>query len=91
MKVLESIQLTEQEEEIFKELVATLQHFGLDTELRVAGGWVRDKVNFLFLAFLFGRLIVCEFGDCLLLKYIEFGKVSIAVARILGGIISPIQ
>jgi hypothetical protein len=45
VEVADSIRLTEQEEKIFDVLIATLKHFELDTELRVAGGWVRDKVN----------------------------------------------
>lgn len=45
VEVVDSIRLTEQEERIFDVLIATLKHFELDTELRVAGGWVRDKVN----------------------------------------------
>lgn len=42
---LDTVRLTELEEKIFDVLIATLKHFGLSTELRVAGGWVRDKVN----------------------------------------------
>lgn len=44
--VKEKIDLTEKEEKIFKRLLGVLNHFGLDTQLRVAGGWVRDKVEF---------------------------------------------
>ncbi|KAG0579762.1 hypothetical protein KC19_4G121500 [Ceratodon purpureus] len=44
VEVMDTVQLTEVEEKIFGVLVATLQHFGLETELRVAGGWVRDKL-----------------------------------------------
>lgn len=45
VEIVDTVRLTELEEKIFEILVATLQHFGLETELRVAGGWVRDKVN----------------------------------------------
>lgn len=41
---LDTVRLTELEEKIFDVLIATLKHFGLSTELRVAGGWVRDKL-----------------------------------------------
>ncbi|XWS23374.1 hypothetical protein CRYUN_Cryun28dG0008200 [Craigia yunnanensis] len=38
------IELTETEKKIFDRLLNTLRHFNLQTELRVAGGWVRDKL-----------------------------------------------
>lgn len=43
-QVKERIELTEIERKIFDRLLATLRHFGLSNQLRVAGGWVRDKV-----------------------------------------------
>jgi hypothetical protein len=43
--VRDTVELTEMEEKIFQILTATLDHFGLKTQLRVAGGWVRDKVS----------------------------------------------
>lgn len=42
--VKEKIDLTEKEEKIFNRLLEVLKHFQLDTQLRVAGGWVRDKL-----------------------------------------------
>jgi len=45
--VNEKIDLTEKEEKIFHRLLDVLKHFQLDTQLRVAGGWVRDKVELL--------------------------------------------
>ena len=39
-----SIQLTEQEKELFEILLQTLEHERLNTVLRCAGGWVRDKL-----------------------------------------------
>ena len=39
-----SVQLTLQEEELFDVLTKTLEHEKLDTVLRCAGGWVRDKL-----------------------------------------------
>ena len=39
-----SIQLTQQEQELFTILLKTLEHEKLDTTLRCAGGWVRDKL-----------------------------------------------
>ena len=50
-QVKERIELTEIERKIFDRLLATLRHYGLTNQLRVAGGWVRDKVlttNFFF-------------------------------------------
>ncbi|KAK8552401.1 hypothetical protein V6N13_120801 [Hibiscus sabdariffa] len=42
--VKERIELTETEKKIFDRLLNTLRHFNLQTQLRVAGGWVRDKL-----------------------------------------------
>nr|CAB3463211.1 unnamed protein product [Digitaria exilis] len=42
--VRETVELTEKEELIFRRLLAVVRHFGLGTQLRVAGGWVRDKL-----------------------------------------------
>ena len=39
-----AIQLTQQEEELFGILLKTLDHQRLNTVLRCAGGWVRDKL-----------------------------------------------
>ena len=39
-----AIQLTQQEEELFGILLKTLEHQRLNTVLRCAGGWVRDKL-----------------------------------------------
>lgn len=43
--VKERIELTETESKIFDRLLGSLRHFGLNNQLRVAGGWVRDKVR----------------------------------------------
>ena len=40
-----SIDLNEKEEMIFQQLMAVVRHFQMETQLRVAGGWVRDKVE----------------------------------------------
>ena len=45
IEVKEKIELTEIEKKIFDRLLNTLRHFNLQTQLRVAGGWVRDKVS----------------------------------------------
>lgn len=70
VKVSDEIELTEQEEKIFEVLLATLQHFNLETELRVAGGWVRDKVSLNFwqcsVAFHIYGFLLLEFIVCLL-------------------------
>ncbi|GKV09072.1 hypothetical protein SLEP1_g20620 [Rubroshorea leprosula] len=42
--VKEQIELTETEKKIFYRLLGTLRYFDLQTQLRVAGGWVRDKL-----------------------------------------------
>ncbi|KAB2083357.1 hypothetical protein ES319_A05G261000v1 [Gossypium barbadense] len=44
VQVKEQIELTETEKKIFDRLLNTLRHFNLQTQLRVAGGWVRDKL-----------------------------------------------
>lgn len=44
LHVRETVVLEENEEEIFKTLVAAVEHHGLKTTLRCAGGWVRDKL-----------------------------------------------
>ena len=49
--VKETVELTEKEEQIFRRLLDVVRHFGLGTQLRVAGGWVRDKVNLFVPAF----------------------------------------
>ncbi|THF96961.1 hypothetical protein TEA_003592 [Camellia sinensis var. sinensis] len=43
--VKDNIDLTDKEKQIFDRLLQVLRHFNLQTQLRVAGGWVRDKVN----------------------------------------------
>ena len=45
VQVRDNIQLNETEKKIFDRLLGTLRHFGLQNQLRVAGGWVRDKVR----------------------------------------------
>ncbi|KAJ8643015.1 hypothetical protein MRB53_004763 [Persea americana] len=42
--VKDKIDVTNEEEEVFQLLLNVLQHSNLDTQLRVAGGWVRDKL-----------------------------------------------
>uniref|UniRef100_A0ACD5YJF2 Uncharacterized protein n=1 Tax=Avena sativa TaxID=4498 RepID=A0ACD5YJF2_AVESA len=44
VEVRESVELTEKEEQIFRRLLDVVRHFGLGTQVRVAGGWVRDKL-----------------------------------------------
>ncbi|TVU00629.1 hypothetical protein EJB05_53929 [Eragrostis curvula] len=44
VEVRETVELTEKEERIFRRLLDVVRHFGLGTQLRVAGGWVRDKL-----------------------------------------------
>jgi hypothetical protein len=48
VEVRETVVLTEKEERIFGRLRDVVRHFQLGTQLRVAGGWVRDKVSFSF-------------------------------------------
>jgi tRNA nucleotidyltransferase/poly(A) polymerase len=40
-----NITLSEQEQKIFKTLMEVVEEHQLKTTLRVAGGWVRDKVS----------------------------------------------
>ncbi|KAI3899673.1 hypothetical protein MKW92_022324 [Papaver armeniacum] len=40
----DEISLTDKENQIFERLLQVLRHFNLQTQLRVAGGWVRDKL-----------------------------------------------
>ena len=42
--VKEDIELSDKEKQIFDQLRQVLSHFNLETKLRVAGGWVRDKL-----------------------------------------------
>ncbi|KAF3330954.1 putative CCA tRNA nucleotidyltransferase 2 isoform X1 [Carex littledalei] len=44
LPVKEHIELSEKEDKIFTRLLDVVRHFGLETQLRVAGGWVRDKL-----------------------------------------------
>lgn len=47
LHIRDKIDLSDIERRIFDRLLATLRHFDLQTQLRVAGGWVRDKVTLL--------------------------------------------
>lgn len=47
VQVKDRIELTPKEKQIFDRLKEVLVHFDLQTQLRVAGGWVRDKVGVL--------------------------------------------
>ncbi|CAB4283094.1 unnamed protein product [Prunus armeniaca] len=42
--VRDNVELNETEKKIFDRLLGTVRHFGLQNQLRVAGGWVRDKL-----------------------------------------------
>ncbi|KAH9296288.1 hypothetical protein KI387_039876, partial [Taxus chinensis] len=44
VQLRENVELTEMEKKIFERLRKVLCHFNLPTQLRVAGGWVRDKL-----------------------------------------------
>lgn len=37
--------LAEKERQIFQKLIECVAHFNMSVTLRVAGGWVRDKVR----------------------------------------------
>ncbi|KAF7844029.1 putative CCA tRNA nucleotidyltransferase 2 isoform X1 [Senna tora] len=43
-QVKDKIEVSDLEKKIFDRLLGTLSKFGLHTQLRVAGGWVRDKL-----------------------------------------------
>ncbi|MCD7467097.1 hypothetical protein HAX54_004309 [Datura stramonium] len=44
VQVKDHIDLTPKEEQIFNRLLQVVEHYNLGTQLRVAGGWVRDKL-----------------------------------------------
>ncbi|KAJ9675791.1 hypothetical protein PVL29_024637 [Vitis rotundifolia] len=44
VQVRDTIDLTPKETQIFQKLLQVVRHFSLRTQLRVAGGWVRDKL-----------------------------------------------
>ncbi|KAL6962003.1 CCA tRNA nucleotidyltransferase [Sarracenia purpurea var. burkii] len=44
VQVRDKIDLNDKERRIFERLLQVLRHFDLHTQLRVAGGWVRDKL-----------------------------------------------
>ncbi|XP_016185515.1 CCA tRNA nucleotidyltransferase, mitochondrial isoform X2 [Arachis ipaensis] len=44
LQVRDKIELSDIERRIFDRLLATVRHFNLQTQVRVAGGWVRDKL-----------------------------------------------
>ncbi|XP_071708415.1 tRNA nucleotidyltransferase cca2-like [Rutidosis leptorrhynchoides] len=44
VRVMESVNITDKERQIFDLLLQVVKHFNLETQLRVAGGWVRDKL-----------------------------------------------
>lgn len=44
VELKEKIDLAEKERKIFNRLLGTLCHCNLDTQLRVAGGWVPGKL-----------------------------------------------
>lgn len=64
--VKERIELSETERRIFTRLLDVVRHFELDTRLRVAGGWVRDKVSLLSFFPIFLCLLSCSFPICCL-------------------------
>ncbi|KAM7477821.1 hypothetical protein LguiA_026034 [Lonicera macranthoides] len=41
----EKIDLTDEESHIFELLLQVVGHFNLQTQIRVVGGWVRDKIK----------------------------------------------
>jgi len=42
--ILPRIPLTETEREVFNIFLKTVEHYGMKTTVRAAGGWVRDKL-----------------------------------------------
>ncbi|GFY85463.1 polynucleotide adenylyltransferase family protein [Actinidia rufa] len=44
VQVRDNIDLTDKERQIFERLLQVVRHYTLQTQLRVAGGWVRDKL-----------------------------------------------
>lgn len=63
--VKEKIDLSDKEKKIFQLLLDSLHHSNLQTQLRVAGGWVRDKVPFpLLLLLLLLIMFMKDAGYC---------------------------
>lgn len=49
VQVKDHIDLSPKEEQIFNRLLQVVEHYNMGTQLRVAGGWVRDKVLIIFI------------------------------------------
>ncbi|CAN1343445.1 tRNA nucleotidyltransferase cca2 [Linum perenne] len=64
--VLPAIEPNEVEKKIFDRLLGTLRHFNMSTQIRVAGGWVRDKLlrkESCDIDIAIDNMLVCEFVD----------------------------
>lgn len=61
-QVKDRMDLSVKEKQIFDRLLQVLRHFNLQTQLRVAGGWVRDKVDD-SQWFLFGLVYSLKFSN----------------------------
>ncbi|CAN1814846.1 LysM domain receptor-like kinase 4, partial [Linum perenne] len=64
--VLPAIEPNEVERKIFDRLLGTLRHFNMSTQIRVAGGWVRDKLlgkESCDIDIAIDNMLVCEFVD----------------------------
>ncbi|XP_026413940.1 CCA tRNA nucleotidyltransferase, mitochondrial-like [Papaver somniferum] len=44
LQVKDKLELTDKEKQIFDRLLRVVDHYNLQTQIRVAGGWVRDKL-----------------------------------------------
>ena len=70
--ISDTIRLTELEFRLFTTLKSVLGYYNLKTQLRVAGGWVRDKVVIAFVYFLNASIYmnVCHVMLCKVLMHV---------------------
>ncbi|CAN1343429.1 tRNA nucleotidyltransferase cca2 [Linum perenne] len=64
--VLPAIEPNEVERKIFDRLLGTLRHFNMSTQIRVTGGWVRDKLlgkESCDIDIAIDNMLVCDFVD----------------------------
>jgi len=71
-KITENISLTENEADIMNIFKNFVEQNKLKTTIRVAGGWVRDKVH----------LVFSEYLLILIFRFLE-GKVLISILRLI--------
>ncbi|XP_011624323.2 putative CCA tRNA nucleotidyltransferase 2 isoform X2 [Amborella trichopoda] len=79
VKVRDHVELSEKERKIFDVLLNVVKHFNLQTQLRVAGGWVRDKLlgrDCYDIDLALDNMLGKEFGDKVYEYLVESGEES---------------